>query len=298
MAGSRHPLGSDKSAAAPEGNIKNQALRSLVKLPPRPLIILRAREVMADPNAGLRDLTNIIENDLALVPKVLALANSAYFSIGGQVSSVRHAAALLGFKALGELITISASALWLSGELTAYRLDSRRVWMHSLATALCARQIAETRFPGIEADAFVVGLLHDAGKVILEPFLQQRLAQLEAVCPPPSPVTPDAEKQVLGIDHAEMVARACRFWRFPDSISQAIRFHHSPALSAQNVLAYIAHAANAVAHMTEAPPGQIEPMAVEAEALDVLMLDRQDLDRLHADMIDGVKKLESELDNP
>jgi HD-like signal output (HDOD) protein len=292
MADTPQPYGSDPAAT---GDIKSQALRSLVKLPPRPLVILRARDVLADPNAGLRDLTNIIENDLALVPKVLALANSAYYSIGGQVSSVRHAAALLGFKTLGELITMSASALWLSGDLTAYRFDSRRVWMHSLSAALCACQIAETRFPGIEADAFVVGLLHDAGKVILEPFLQQRLAQLEAACPPPSPVTPEAERRLLGIDHAEMMARACRFWRFPESLTQAIRFHHSPALSAQSALAYIAHAANAVAHAAETLPGQIEPMAVEADALDFLMLDRQDLDRLYADMIDGVKKLESEL---
>ncbi|MCU0560074.1 MAG: HDOD domain-containing protein [Desulfobacterales bacterium] len=294
MADTPHSSGGGPAAA---GDIKSQALRSLVKLSPRPLVILRAREVLADPNAGLRDLTNIIEDDLALVAKVLALANSAYFGIGGQVSSVRHAAALLGFQTLGELITLSASALWLGCELTAYRLNARRVWAHSLATALCARRIAATRFPEIAADAFVVGLLHDAGKVILEPFLQQRQAQLDAVCRPLAPVTRDAERQILGIDHAEMMARACRFWRFPESLTQAIRFHHSPALPAQSALAHIAHTANAVAHRAEALPGQVETIAVEAEALDFLMIDREDLDRLQADMIAGVRKLEGEPDN-
>jgi hypothetical protein len=93
----------DMEKQAGVGSLKSKILRSLIELPPMPHIILKAREVMEDPDSSLKDLTSVIETDQAIVARVLTLANSAYYGISGMVSSIQHASVLLGQKTLKEV---------------------------------------------------------------------------------------------------------------------------------------------------------------------------------------------------
>ena len=155
-------------------SLKSKILRSLVELPPMPNIILKAREIMEDPGSSLKELSGVIEHDQAIVARVLALANSAYYGLSGLVSSIQHASILLGQKTLGELITIAASSQLLSKKLKGYQLDPGDFWKHSLAVALGSRIIAEKKDADLVEDAFIAGLLHDAGKIILDPYVLER----------------------------------------------------------------------------------------------------------------------------
>ena len=123
-------------------SLKSKILRSLVELPPMPNIILKAREIIEDPRTGLKDLSAVIEHDQAIVARVLALANSAYYGLSGMVSSIQHASILLGQKTLSELITIAASSRLLSQKLKGYQLNPGDLLRHSLAVALGSRIIA------------------------------------------------------------------------------------------------------------------------------------------------------------
>ena len=246
------------------GNLKSEILRRLVRLPPMPQAILKARELLADPDAGSRDLVRVIEQDPALVAKTLALANSAYFGVGGQVASVTHAALLLGFRTLSDLLTLSAASVWMERELESYRIAPRDLWRHALASALAARRLARARFPGAEEEAFVAALLHDAGKVILDPFLREAGPGPAAA----GAVTPAFERERLGLDHAEVMALACRFWRYPESLVKAIQHHHAPSRSERSALAFLVHAGHGVACLAGCPgiaPGEdpFEPGARE-----------------------------------
>ena len=281
--------------ANPATGLKSHILRSLVKLPPMPQVILRAREVMDDPDAGLRDLARIIESDQALVAKVLSLANSAYYGIGGQVSSVQHAAVLLGLNTLGDLVILSASSVFLDRELGGYRLAPQTVWRHSLATALLARAIAGRRYPGLEADAFIVGLLHDAGKLILEPFVLARRAEGASAPLPDGPLTAELERKCFGLDHAEAIALACRFWRFPEAQVKGVRFHHDPAGSSRSALAYIAHLANALAYRAGIRGGDETAGEITDGTLEFLQMGAEDLDPLQAEMAEAIRDLEAAL---
>jgi HD-like signal output (HDOD) protein len=275
--------------------LKSHILRSLVKLPPMPQVILKAREVMDDPDAGLRDLACIIQNDQALVAKVLSLANSAYYGIGGQVSSVQHAAILLGLNTLGDLVILSASSVFLDRDMSGYRLRPQTVWRHSLATALLARAIAGRRYPGLEADAFIVGLLHDAGKLILDPFALARRAQTAPEAAPDDPVTLERERGWFGLDHAEVIALACRFWRFPEAQVKGLRFHHDPAGSSRSALAHITHLANALTYRAGFGGGDETAGAVAEDTLHFLQLGAADLEPLLAEMAQAVADLEASL---
>jgi HD-like signal output (HDOD) protein len=280
---------------SPPSHLKSDILRSLVKLPPMPQIILKARETMANPNAGLRDLARIIENDQALVAKVLSLANSAYYGISGQVSSVQHASVLLGLKTLGDLITMSASSVLLNRELKGYRLAPQMIWRHSLSSALCAREIAARRFPGTEADAFIVGLLHDAGKMILDPFICSRMEDQAISLPEGVAITQTHEIELLGVDHAEIMALACRFWRFPEPQVRGIRFHHHPAHSSQSALAYVAHFGHVLSQRSGFGGAANEAAVLEDETLEFLKLQPAEVDELHEHMIQEMERLEETL---
>ena len=212
-------------------SLKSQILRGLVELPPMPNIILKAREIMEDPGSSLKDLAGVIEHDQAIVARVLALANSAYYGLSGLVSSMQHASILLGQKTLGELITIAASSQLLSKKLKGYMLRPGDLWKHSLAVALGSRIIAEKRNAERVEDAFIAGLLHDAGKIILDPYVVERKKAFKKALENGQPKFIEAEKEVLGFDHAEVMSRAVRFWRYPENQSIAIRHHHCPSRS-------------------------------------------------------------------
>jgi HD-like signal output (HDOD) protein len=276
-------------------NLKSDILRSLAKLPPMPQVILKAQETMANPNVGLRDLARIIATDQALVARVMVLANSAYYGISGQVSSVQHASILLGLETLGDLITMAASSVLLTRELKGYLLTPQTIWRHSLSSALGARMIAERRFPGREADAFVVGLLHDAGKIILDPFICKKIADREAVIPDQAPVTEKYELELLGVDHAEIMALACRFWHFPEPQVRGIRFHHHPGQSSQSELAYVAHLGHVLSQRAGFGGAENATPILEDGVPEFLKLQPADMAELQDEMTQALASLEETL---
>ena len=228
-------------------SLKSKILRSLVELPPMPNIILKAREIMEDPGSSLRELSAVIEHDQAIVARVLALANSAYYGLSGMVSSIQHASILLGQKTLGELITIAASSRLLSKKLKGYQLNPGDLWKHSLAVAFGSKIIAAKINSDLVEDAFIAGLLHDAGKIILDPYVEEHRKDFNTHLKKTPENFIKAEKVILGFDHAEVMSRASRFWRYPETQSLAIRYHHFPMKSGNNELALIVHLADIAA---------------------------------------------------
>ena len=280
-----------------ESNVlKTKILRSLVNLPPMPHIILRAQEVMDDPDSSLKDLAGVIETDQAIVARVLTLANSAYYGVSGMVSSIQHASVLLGQKTLGELITISASSRLLSKKLRGYKIDPESLWKHALAVAIGSKFLVQKLEPDLTDDAFIAGLLHDAGKIILDPYIYERQEEFDAFFKDGQHTFLKAEREILGFDHAEIMSRATRFWRFPEVQSTAIRFHHYPSMSENDLLANIVHLSDyiskkcdygAVVQAGRAP-------VFEERVLQFLGIQPKELDDIAAIVSDSVKKLEEE----
>lgn len=276
--------------------LKAKILRGLVNLPPMPHIILKAREILSDPDSSLKDLAKVIETDQAMVAKVLTLANSAYYGVSGMVSSIQHASVLLGQKTLGQMITISASSALLNKKLLGYGIAPDEMWKHSLACAFAGKRIAEMCDGQLAEDAFIAGLLHDAGKIILDPYLTKHKQEF----PPPDgqkePAFFEVEKAILGFDHAEIMSRACRLWRFPELQVTAIRYHHQPSLSQEHKLAGIIHLADVLAKTAGFAAGlagdrdQIVPGLLKH-----LQIQQQDLAGVVSAVAEDVQKIEAEM---
>lgn len=278
-------------------SLKSKILRSLVELPPMPNIILKAREIMEDPGSSLKELAGVIEHDQAIVARVLALANSAYYGLSGMVSSIQHASILLGQKTLGELITIAASSRLLSQKLKGYQLNPGDLWKHSLAVALGSRIIAEKRNAECVEDAFIAGLLHDAGKIILDPYIVEREKAFKKCLQNGQQKFIKAEKEILGFDHAEVMSRAARFWRYPETQSTAIRYHHSPLQSGNCELAFIVHLADFAAKEAGFKSDDTLPSSsseIDPQTLSHLGFQKEELNHIIAEITESVEKLATE----
>ena len=136
-----------------------------------PQVMFKARELMNDPTSSFKALADILEKDQAMATRVLRLSNSAYYGLAGKVTSVQHAAVLLGYKTVGEVVAMATSSKLLGDSLEGYKLDSGDLWKHSLAVAIASRLIAARTNKDLENDAFAAGLIHDAGKIVLNKYV-------------------------------------------------------------------------------------------------------------------------------
>ena len=227
-------------------NLKKKILRTIKNLPAMPQIVLKAQEI-ADVDADLKDFERTLEADQALVSMVLRVANSAYYGQCSKVSSIRRAAVVLGFKTLGEIVILASSSKLLDKPLRGYGFVPEELWRHSLAVAFGSKIIANRKKYELANDAYIAGLLHDAGKLILDSFVLERKAIFNRHTEADGRWLHEVEKSVFGFDHAEIAGIVCRKWNFPELIYNAIRFHHNPLDIENNELAFIIYTANKIA---------------------------------------------------
>ncbi|MBN1669912.1 MAG: HDOD domain-containing protein [Kiritimatiellae bacterium] len=286
------PRPAPPTKAGPTGDVlKTRIMRTILDLPPMPQVVQKAREIMGNPNANFQALANVFETDQAIAARVLKLANSAYYGVSGKVASVQHAAVVLGQKTLAELLAMAGTTSLLSQTLQGYGLAAGDLWAHALAVAQGAKIIAGKRDRGMADDAFTAGLIHDAGKLILDKYITEREQEFQALLSDGRHMWLDAEKQLLGFDHAEIAADVCQKWRVPDELAVAIRYHHEPGKSGENRLAHIVHVADAIAMMSGLGTG-IDGMLyrMDETALPFLSLQEEDVSTIMGEVIDYVER--------
>jgi HD-like signal output (HDOD) protein len=165
-----------------------------------------------------------------------------------------------------------------------------------LAVAIGSKILVQKLEPDLTDDAFIAGLLHDAGKIILDPYIYDRQKEFDAFFKDGQPTFLKAEQEILGFDHAEIMSRATRFWRFPEVQSTAIRFHHYPSMSENDLLANIVHLSDYISKKCDYGAVVQAGRAPDFEegVLEFLGIQPEEMDNIAAIVIDSVKKLEEE----
>jgi HD-like signal output (HDOD) protein len=276
--------------------LKNKIMRAVGDLPPMPQVVHRAREVMANPDSSFKDLAIVIVTDQAIASKILKMANSAYYGLSGQVSSIQHASVVLGQKTLAELLTMASTSKLMGKTLKGYGLEAGDLWQHSLAVAFGSRLIANKKSPVLADDAFSAGLIHDAGKLVLDKYIFDNREAIEQFMSNGEESFLAAEREVLGFDHAEIAGEVCKAWKVPEHLTAAIRYHHYPSRMKDNLLGYIIHVADAIAMMSELAAG-IDAVSYELEdgAIEFLDLQKKDMNKFMGQMVASVQKTLQEL---
>jgi PAS domain S-box-containing protein len=198
------------------------------RLPMLPAVALKLLEVTADERSSAGDVARLIETDQALAAKTMRMANSAYYGKSGKISTLRDAVALVGFGAVrSTILTVCFMDLFKENTgSTGFDVDG--FWLHSLAAAICCRELGK-KLGGpasFAEEAFVCGMLHDAGKIVLNHCVPDAYGRaLEAVKARPLTMA-EAERESLGTDHAKVGGALLRLWRLPEHETRAVCLHH------------------------------------------------------------------------
>jgi putative nucleotidyltransferase with HDIG domain len=195
------------------------------ELPSLPTTVLALSEVAADERSTLDDIYNVLVKDPALASGVLRLANSSMMAIDSLASDLRTAIQRLGMDAI---LNMSRGVAVIRSYRVGESLDVVHLWQHSTAVGLTAKAICGyLKSFSLAETAFLAGLLHDIGKIVLDRcFQDEYFPVLEAIKSGMDGL--ETEKEMLGITHVEIGAFVAVRWKFHDSIVEVIRDHHSP----------------------------------------------------------------------
>ena len=220
-------------------------ISNTASLPAMPEVMLKVQQMIKLPGTSPAQLSKIIEIDPAMVTGILKVANSAYYGFRGKVATIQHASALFGTRRLAELITAMSAGGVLGKAMDGYGLKAGDMWRHSIAVACTAGEIAAAMGSDAVDSAYMAGLLHDVGKIILDPYVRERKVLFDHYfANQPQKTVQDAERDILGFDHAVIAAILCENWSLPRSISFGIRHHHQPSSAGDHQLSHIVHLAD------------------------------------------------------
>ncbi len=211
-----------------------EIIAAVDEMPPFPQVVQRAMQALADPEYEVSGLVDILKVDQAVTANILKLCNSAYFGLPRKVASLKEAVVYLGADQLRQLLLSGAASKIYEKPTQGYALFADELWRHALATAVMAQVLRRhLRLKIDENMVFTAALLHDVGKVVLSAFVKDKYRAIESMVEEGESSFQEAEKVVLGFDHAEIGGKIAEKWEFPPEIIAAISFHHEPSRSAK-----------------------------------------------------------------
>jgi putative nucleotidyltransferase with HDIG domain len=198
-------------------------------LEPLPTTVRKLVTALHDEQTSVADVARLVELDQAVGANVLRVASSSLYRGKFPIKSIRDSVVRLGLK------TILSVAL--DGHLKKYRTDAPMydlteddLWLHGAVASLAVGELSKVvPDANIPEEAAIAALVHDIGKVIMVRFMRVDVRVLLNLSKEKQVPFVDAEREVLGCDHAEVGAAMARKWQFPDDITNAIEHHHDSA---------------------------------------------------------------------
>lgn len=201
----------------------------LDSIPSLPSAYMELMKVLNSPGSSIQDVGRIIAKDVAMSAKIMQMVNSAFFGLPVDVKDPVHATNLLGAEVIRALV-VSVHVFKTFESRGSKRFSIEQFTKHSLSVGALAKAIAirEGQPQNLVDDAFVSGMLHDVGKLILVsnfPDYYDRSTEyaeaegLTYVC---------GEEVIYNATHAELGAYLLGLWGFRDNIVEAVAFHHRP----------------------------------------------------------------------
>jgi putative nucleotidyltransferase with HDIG domain len=284
-------------ARAHWGPVDPAGLKAYVgELPALPQAVLELLQLLRNDRLSTEQCIRLIESDPILSTRTLRLANSAFYGMAGRVTRLTDAVAMLGLRTVAGALAAAALTQTLRQEdCPGYSHADH--WQHSVATALCARELAPRA--GLDAEeAFLAGLMHDFGCLVLALHCPQGAAAAMALSRQQVLPLHEAEAEVLGLNHAQVGALLAQHWHFPPEIVAAIEHHHRlPSADAdQRVsLQALVQLANSVAqgihHEEAGQAGEAAGPPLDAALAQALALDEAALLELQARTLRGVQEM-------
>ncbi len=196
------------------------------KIKTLPHIVARLVQLVNDEESTLQDFEEVIRLDPALVARLLTLVNSSYFGLTRKVDSISRAVALLGMKNLHNIAVTDAIQGLLRNIAGTAEFSPQQLWLHSAASSICCKMIAERIFTLNGDDAYLCGILHDIGLIVEIETDQENFLKLIEQLGTDGPSLIELEQDLFNTDHCQIGYILAKEWHIPDPIAEAIRDHH------------------------------------------------------------------------
>lgn len=181
--------------------------------------------LLYDPDVDPDRILTCLHSEPALAARVLKVANSPYYGQSGRVGSVQRAVQLLGFKAIRGIAAAGALDRLTPGK-SGQAFDPVQFRRHSGAVACVAQALSARLGCGIDGEAFMAGLLHDIGVLLLVKTDGAAMASHATNDLQDEAMARRAERQHFGMTHEEAGAIMVRSWALPEWLAQALALHH------------------------------------------------------------------------
>ncbi|MEP6902569.1 MAG: HDOD domain-containing protein, partial [Actinomycetota bacterium] len=234
-----------------------------------------------------RNLTEAVSYDPILTARILRLANSPLYSLQKNVSTLQQAVDVVGMKSIYEILIIGLAADSFAKEIRDSD-EGRKIWEHSLAVALLSRELSRTIGMRGTEEAFICGLLHDIGKILL---LRNDLTGYSVL------LAEHNENRMLtseiaayGYNHAQIGSLVANRWGLPDGVCHTILNHHNPSQSQRfAVMAHLICAADMISNLNGfGLRNSPNDFSDETESTIILNLSSEQIDIAWANTIDSI----------
>ena len=196
-------------------------------LPAMPNVASKVLELSSDPGTSAQQLQQVIADDQALTARILKIANSAMYASSRKIRTLTEAIVLLGFNSIRSLVVTSAARNLYDTKRSRMGLKERLLWEHSMGCAFACRLLAKKKAPALAEEAFLAGLLHDIGKLVLNIQVPEHFDEIVQIVYNENRSFHDTEVEMLGFSHAEVGALLTGKWKLSTALEEAIRNHHT-----------------------------------------------------------------------
>lgn len=258
-----------------------------------PQVTTQILKLVDNPNASPRQVGALIERDAGLASKLLKTANSSYYGMPGKVRTVSQAISVMGLSAVRSVIVSQVYQQMAGGRAHARRFDRVAFWQHSLAVASASRILA--RFKGLRdpEEAFLGGLLHDAGRLVMDRFLPSEFDQAIALSLERGCSLIDAEKEILGYTHVEVGIMLGEQWQLPESLMEGIRAHHEAVSFEASPIGCLVYVGNVLAHQAGFGLGAPVLYELDSEVQESLKLPPEQFEGLKQALVQEVTRTQA-----
>ncbi len=250
-----------------------------------PDAVIRANELIDSPGAGAADIGEVISKDPALSAQLLRLVNSAFYSFQEPINSLKRAISVVGTRELRSLI-LSASAADVFNQIAPDTIDMNDFWQRSVYVGLIAGKLSKHLGIGRGEIPFLIGLLHDVGKIVLFNRLPEAMGRILEEAEQSGRPLYQVENEHLGFCAADVGASLLQSWSLGDSICVPIRYQHSPdeapsdLTSGQVLNLSIAVTACVEPELKQTPTLELESLDIDRQWLAETTVTLEDLDTI------------------
>lgn len=231
-----------------------KVLGTIDHLPMVPQLYLELKEALKSEGNDPVVLGAIIQKDIGMTAKILKMVNSPFFGLRRIISDPKDAVAYLGIDTIRGLV-LSHSIFEQSEPFHTRHITLSELWRHSMSVATGAKAIARAEAMGrsVEEEAFVGGILHDVGVLVLASNFPDTYDKVSELVISEKVAISTAEQEFFGVTHAEVGAYLLGLWGLPVGILKMVSLHHRPHVFESDGLctALAVHAADVICGAAE-----------------------------------------------